>query len=236
MSFVPVQLRKLLSCRTLWTTLSTRRPARSCTLTASTTKAAAAKKPTHFTSQRIARDAGLLPEEVQSLRIYTTFAYKYINNPLRDDNRYARHEQVPLPVVSHLAADAIKKLRGQRVRMGTPETNIVLWRGMRNMAVTENFLEKGGTELAFMSTTTDLSVAVRYALSHHSLLFKIVAPNFMSCGAELKWLSVFPGEAEVLFPPHTYLQPTGKTDHVDAVDRNGNPVSFTVIEVVPSLA
>jgi hypothetical protein len=194
------------------------------------------KKPTYFTSHRIAQAAGLLPEEVHSLRIYTTFAYKYMNNPLRDDDRYSRHEQVPLPIVSHLAAEAIKKLRGQRVRMGKPETDIVLWRGMRNTTVTADFMKHGGTELAFMSTTSDLSVAVRYALSPHSLLFKIVVPNFMSCGAELHWLSAFSNEKEVLFPPLTYLQPTGQIDRVDAVDRNGNKVSFTVIKIIPSLA
>ena len=94
-------------------------------------------------------------------------------------------------------------------------------------------MRQGGTELAFMSTTTDLRVAVRYALSRHSLLFKIVAPNFMALGAELQWLSAFPGEAEVLFPPLTFLQPTGRTDRVDAADADGNPVTFTVIEVTP---
>ena len=93
-------------------------------------------------------------------------------------------------------------------------------------------MRQGGTELAFMSTTTDLRVAVR-ALSRHSLLLKIVAPSFMSLGADLQWLSAFPDEAEVLFPPLTFLQPTGRTDSVDAVDCDGNPVTFTVVEVTP---
>jgi hypothetical protein len=37
----------------------------------------------------------------------------------------------------------------------------------------------------------------------------------------------------LLFPPLTYLQPTGRTDRVDAVDRDGNPIAFTVVEVTP---
>jgi hypothetical protein len=188
-------------------------------------------RPSYFTTHPIAQEAGLLAAETHSLRIYTTFAYKSMNNPLRDDSRYARREPVPLPVVSQFAADAIKKLRGLRAE--SAEKNSVVWRGMRNLRVTEAFMKQGGTELAFMSTTLDLSVAVRYALSSHSLLFKIVAPNFMACGAELQWLSAFPGEAEVLFPPLTYLQPTGRTDSVNAVDRSGRPVAFTVIEVTP---
>ena len=107
---------------------------------------------------------------------------------------------------------------------------------MRSRYVAEAFLREGGTELAFMSATTDLRVAVRYSLSRHSLLLRIVAPNFMSLGADLQWLSAFPGEAEVLYPPLTFLQPTGRTDRVDAVDRDGRPVTFTVVEVTPYMA
>jgi hypothetical protein len=39
---------------------------------------------------------------------------------------------------------------------------------------------------------------VRYSLSGHSLLFRIVVPNFMSLGADLQWISAFPDEAEVI--------------------------------------
>ena len=30
-------------------------------------------------------------------------------------------------------------------------------------------------------------------------------------GADVQWLSAFPGEAEILYPPLTYLQPTGRS-------------------------
>ena len=40
----------------------------------------------------------------------------------------------------------------------------VLWRGMRDMKTTDEFMQKGGTEMAFMSTTSQMSVAVRYSL------------------------------------------------------------------------
>jgi hypothetical protein len=194
-------------------------------------------RPTYFLTHYNARDAKLTEGEVYSLRIYTMSAYKTINNPLRDDLRYDRHKPVPMPVVSYLADSAIRKLRAVRTRAGSSsdsEKNVVLWRGMRNVQVSEAFIRDGGTELAFMSTSTDVRVAVRYSLSRHPLLFKIVAPNFMSLGAELQWISAFPDEAEVLFPPLTFLQPTGRIDHVETVDLNGYPVSFTVIEVNPS--
>jgi hypothetical protein len=40
----------------------------------------------------------------------------------------------------------------------------VLWRGMRNMKATDLLIKEGGTEMAFMSTTTNVNVAVRYSL------------------------------------------------------------------------
>ena len=39
------------------------------------------------------------------------------------------------------------------------------WRGMRNRKVPDEFLERGGTELAPMSTTSNLVVAMQYSVS-----------------------------------------------------------------------
>ena len=80
-----------------------------------------------------------------------------------------------------------------------------LWRGMRNLDIGDKFLANnaGGTEVAPMSTTTDMRVAVHYGLSSDSLLFLLKVDNFLQYGAELQWLSAFPGEAEVLYPPLT---------------------------------
>ena len=52
-----------------------------------------------------------------------------------------------------------------------------------------------------MSTTTDMRVAVHYGLSAGSLLFLLKVDNFLQYGAELQWLSAFPGEAEVNAQP-----------------------------------
>jgi len=112
---------------------------------------------------------------------------------------------------------------------------LTLWRGLRNTKVTDNFTKSGGTEQALMSTTTDISVAVRYSLSSNSLLFKIKAKGFMTMGADLKWLSAFPGEAEFLYPPLTYLKPTGRTKNI-SVGKNGQVFKFTVVEVIPYMA
>jgi hypothetical protein len=163
-----------------------------------------------FMADPKARLANLSEAELVALRLYTTIAFLFMNWPLRDDERYASGRPCPLAVTTHFALCGIKKLRAVHLKSG----EMTLWRGMRNLNITEEFLKEGGTEMAFMSTTTDMSVAVNYCLSHHSLIFKIVSPDFMSMGAEVQWLSAFPGEAEILYPPLTYLKPSGRTQVV----------------------
>ena len=136
-----------------------------------------------------------------------------------------------------------------------------LWRGMQGLKVSDDFQmnRRGGTELAPMSTTSDIRVAAHYGMSEGSLLFKLKVDNFMQVtasaskcinpqstlychllratfspaqyGADLQWLSAFPKEAEVLYPPLCYLQPTGREQNVEL---GGN--KFRVVEVVPHFA
>lgn len=184
---------------------------------------------THFLSHKNAHIAQLTAAEVVALRLYTTPAFKSMNEPLRDIERYENSLPCPLPVCARFAYEGIKKLRAVQVKNNT---QLVLWRGARSMTLSDRFKKEGGTELAFMSTTTDPEVAIRYSLSGKSLIFKIVPDNFMSMGAELQWLSAFPGEAEILYPPLTYLKPTGRFDQI-SVQRPEGIVTFSVVEVVP---
>jgi hypothetical protein len=43
-------------------------------------------------------------------------------------------------------------------------------------------------------------------MSKKPLVFRIISEDFMSCGADVSWLSVYPTEAEILYPPLTYLK------------------------------
>ncbi len=52
-----------------------------------------------------------------ALRFYTTLAYRYMNVPLRDDERFAKGDQCPLPVSSYFAVEGIKKLRALNVKI-----------------------------------------------------------------------------------------------------------------------
>jgi len=142
-----------------------------------------------------------------------------------------------MPITMAYIAEGIKKLRSAyaiKVDAGKANSHLVLWRGLRNMYMPEDFLKnrKGGTELAPMSTTANIEVAARYACSGESVLLKISLDNFMQYGAELGWLSAFPGEVEVLYPPLTYLQPTGKPPQVVEL---GTGHKFVVHEVTPSI-
>jgi hypothetical protein len=110
--------------------------------------------------------------------------------------------------------------------------DVILWRGMRDLSTTPAFLARGGTELAPMSTTTDIHVAVQYARAGRggeSLLFRLRSSTFMNLGCDLTPFSAFPHEREALYPPLTYLQPTGKPHRL----RYGG-CTFTVLEMEPS--
>lgn len=94
--------------------------------------------------------------------------------------------------------------------------------------VQPSFRNKGGSEYAPMSTTSDVRVALQYAQSERSLLFKIKTASFLQRGADLDYLSAFPGEHEILFPPLTHLLPTGRS-FTQTFEENGMTVE--VIEV-----
>ena len=123
----------------------------------------------------------------------------------------------------------------EHARDGDSTQSMVLWRGLRQVRASDVFLKNGGTEMAFMSTTSDIKIAAQYSMSPNSLLFKIVNHSFMSIGADINWLSTFPGEGEFLYPPLTYLQPTGRSASGISIKKGREVLNFTVVEVQPYL-
>ena len=142
-----------------------------------------------------------------------------------------------MPVLVHVLTEAIKRLRTVEGRDATQNEPLTLWRGMRNVAeLPQRFLDEGGTERAPMSTTRELAVAVRYSMSARATLLKLRTSDFRSRGVDLRFVSAFPGEAEVLYPPLTHLRPVRRVDgevevHEHVMD-DGRV--FAVVEVVPS--
>ena len=107
---------------------------------------------------------------------------------------------------------------------------VLLHRGMRDMELAdmEAFLKKGGVERAPMSTTADRATALKYAKSQVPLMFKYRARG-MQKGCSIRFLSVYPGEEEFLYPPLTFLLPCGapKEEVVDGM-------KLTEVEIQPS--
>ena len=196
-----------------------------------------------FMNDKNAIGGSLTRAHVIALRLYTTSAFKHINNPMRDQQRRAADQPHPLAATVILIQEGIKRLRNvvslvedERRSSGglEKEETAVLWRGMKNMYVKNDFLIHGGTELAPMSTTTSFDVAVQYGTcATGSLLFKIVVPTALQHGANLQWCSAFPTESEVLYPPLTYLK-SRKRHQIILCEENG--LEVTIIEVEPDLS
>jgi hypothetical protein len=157
--------------------------------------------------------AGLSEAEVLALRLYTTAAYRGLNNPLRERRTH------PFPNTVACIRSAISKMRVLQEEKQDGFKELDLWRGMSGLRCGQEFMgssagghSHGGTELAPMSTTADFKIAVQYSIgedSGQSLIMKIRTKDFVMRGADLSYLSAFPDEEEVLFPPLTYLRPTG---------------------------
>ena len=172
----------------------------------------------------------------------STAAFISINGPLRDLERQRRGEPHPLPLTVALLSTAVGKLRAVGAEGPGSNEAMDLYRGMRGVDAAEEFLERGGTELAPMSTTSSVAVAIHYARgggsgggaasSGTSLLFRIRTRSSMERGAEISFLSAFPAEAEYLYPPLLYLQPSARGTAV-TVTLGGQ--SYKVIEVEPRL-
>jgi hypothetical protein len=101
-------------------------------------------------------------------------AYRSINAPLRDRDRFAAGMPHPLPVTVALIRDALSKLRAVEAdgaAGGTLDTarmasgasghlrRVHLYRGIKDVCPPPDFMEKGGTELAPMSVGANSNTA-----------------------------------------------------------------------------
>lgn len=181
-----------------------------------------------------ARTAQLEEAHVAALRIYTTGAFKVLNGPLRHPWGGSPH---PFPVTVSFLSDAIGKLRAVGAIQPSALSEFDLWRGVKDRMTTADFAQRGGTEPAPMSTTSNLKVALKYTIDAtarphgggHALLFKLRTDSFMGRGASLTWVSAFPGEEETVFPPLTYMKTSNKAAHEAVACADGLVV--TVMEV-----
>ena len=185
-----------------------------------------------FHAHEVSRLCQLTLEEVFVLRFYSTAGFRSINNPLRDQGRHRRGEAHGLAVLVFILSSAIKKLRAWA---GTGDNKLKsqnLFRGMSNRKVFETFMQDGGTELAPMSTTSELWVALKYSQGGETAtILWLRSSNFMDRGVDLSWISAYPHEQEFLYPALTYLKPINKEPLICVV---GN-VRYQIVEVAPQM-
>lgn len=161
---------------------------------------------------REAQLAKLQPAHILALRLYTTTTYKRVNNPLR--NKPEAIKPHPLAATTYFIDDGLKRLRRFAATLPTAYIHQTFWRGIQDRQLTEKFLEQGGCEFACMSTTALKEIAVDFATGNGSrkpLIFQIETSDFMDRGADISFLSVYPDEAEMLYPPLMLLKAMDKT-------------------------
>ena len=137
-----------------------------------------------------ATTAKLKGHHILALRIYTTSSYSRINDPLRQDPPQRPH---PFAATTFFIDKAIKMLRAVAASLPNAHTLQVYWRGMKDLGLTMEFLQKGGTEFACLSTSASQEVAVNFAASSLPLVFKFTfriafdTPNSVAAtrGAEM---------------------------------------------------
>ena len=125
-----------------------------------------------------------------------------------------------------LSSKALDKLNDYYLALDEPnekgdvdDENMVFWRGYHDVEMPEDFLKFGGTELAPLSTTTDLDVALAYAFRgelEHATLFRFRIKHKQQRGSKISWLSGFPAENEYLQRPMTTLAPFKVSDNDDS--------------------
>ena len=206
------------------------------------TASGAAMKLADFVAHPRSRAAKLEAAHVLALRLYSTAAYRALNEPLRDLERFRKGEAHALPSTVAFLDQAIRQLRANEAP-GAVEgeastsgggamgggTCRYLYRGLRDVSLCDEFERLGGSELGMMSTTSSLDVAMQYSASWSCVLLRLCTRSFMERGADISYLSAFPAENEVLYPPLTYLQPTGEVERVRASDGS----TLTLVDVSP---
>ena len=121
------------------------------------------------------------------------------------DDEEEPHEINKYTTTIHAINSCVLKM-SQLTKAGT------VYRGLSGLQLPKKLLEaneyniRSGVEFGFMSTTEDREVAFNYSTFKGAGLLFEVRMGAMDRGADLSWLSQYPHEKEVLFPPMTLLE------------------------------
>ena len=178
-----------------------------------------------FMKLREVKVAQLDKAHVLALRLYTSTTYRSINTAIRK-----QLQPNPFRMTIHYLSDGIRKLRAVKVHAEPWAINeeLLLYRGLRDVRVTDSLVKLGGCELAPMSTSASREVVHSYAKSTFPLLLTLRTRG-INRGASLSFLSMYPKEEEFLYPPLTYLIVVGQPQ----THEDGRTV---VLEVEPQVS
>ena len=159
-----------------------------------------------------------------ALRLYTLEFYKRVNTALRE-----KQTPHPFAATTGFITTGLKQLRLIACQSPDARRELVMYRGIANRRLDDSFV--GGSELACISTTLDPATAMEFANSQpgDALIFRYVSRNPLDRGADVRFLSAYPLEAEMLFPPLTYLEPDGFVDE----DLIGDGIITRMLQVRP---
>ena len=159
-----------------------------------------------FCAQPSAVQAELTSAEVAALRLYSGPLYVPLNRALR------KQQVAEWATTISCCYSGVLKLSflssPTRVYRGVRETEMRLPPEFMQTESGAGFA--GGVERAFMSTSTSPAVALDYSggKDHAGAIF-IIDFDMTSRGASIQWLSQYPHEEELLFPPCTGLTSCG---------------------------
>mmetsp|Transcript_34214 Transcript_34214/g.89391 ORF Transcript_34214/g.89391 Transcript_34214/m.89391 type:complete len:1055 (+) Transcript_34214:149-3313(+) len=168
----------------------------------------------------------LIVEELLGGRLYTGPMYHKFNHVLRSKSgnpficdmykKMCKDNQYPTTI--HAINSLIIKL--SKLTVATK-----VYRGMCYAKLPDSIWQRNaegircGIEYGFSSTTTDRSVAVHYGTGPAGTIFEMPM-GLVNRGAELVWISQYPHEAEILFPPLTGLELSDATVNVNSLNMN----------------
>ena len=189
-----------------------------------------------FSADRRTKDAqlsalGLPPitdAELIGLRLYTGPMFEKYNNMLRylgahlpfmkrffeetnKGNRYTNTVHTISEAIGKLSklTPPYKLYKGTGAGLRLPDKFLKpggLGYGLDGDGNAADLRVRGGVEFAFMSSTPQRSVALHYAKDKHPQMVFEIQQGMVDRGAEIMWLSQYPGEVETVWPPLTGLE------------------------------
>jgi len=153
-------------------------------------------------------------EEVVGARLYTGPMFEKYNAVLRTGTGLeSMQKKWDDLCMGNKYTTTLHVVNSAVVKLGKITVASTVWRGISGGVLPTAFWDpnefgvRGGVEFGFTSTTRDQQVALQYARSQGSVgvVFEIMQ-GMVDRGADLKFLSQYPHEQEILFAPLTSLE------------------------------